>query len=158
MTSIKPRVKHIYLKLIQIAFQKVSSFYVISVFQHNQHRPRGINNLIILPNTNAQVLPNDINCLSPKHVSIICQWNNGILITSLFSGCRKWQVANDCDADNFKALIYTIYPRLASVPGYTLWNLKKDNSFEKLPPKVLYLQTHGYIYFIKDKTKLFWMD
>jgi len=51
-------------------------------------------------------------------------------------GCRKWLVGIDWDADNFKAMIYKIYPRLASVPGYTLWNLKQDNSFEKLPTKV----------------------
>ena len=52
------------------------------------------------------------------------------------AGCRKWQVETDCDADRFKSMIYMIYPRLCSVPGYTLWNLKKDNTFEKLPPKV----------------------
>ena len=51
-------------------------------------------------------------------------------------GARKWQVSIDVESDAFKTAIYKIYPRLTTVPGYTLWNIKKDKTFEKLPPKV----------------------
>ena len=51
-------------------------------------------------------------------------------------GARKWQVSLDFDEEAFQSAIYKIYPRLTSVPGYTLWNIKKDKTFEKLPSKV----------------------
>ena len=53
-----------------------------------------------------------------------------------FSGARKWIASLDFDADSFKAAIVNIYPRLASVPSYTLWNVKSDKTFEKLPSTV----------------------
>ena len=56
------------------------------------------------------------------------------------AGARKWQVHLDFDADAFKNAIYKIYPRLTSVPGYTLWNIKKDKTFEKLPAMVRTMQ------------------
>lgn len=40
------------------------------------------------------------------------------------------------DAESFKAAIINIYPRLATVPSYTLWNVKQDKTFEKLPSTV----------------------
>lgn len=51
-------------------------------------------------------------------------------------GARKWQVNLDFDEAAFKSSIYKIYPRLTSVTSYTLWNIKKDKTFEKLPAKV----------------------
>ena len=54
----------------------------------------------------------------------------------LFAGARKWIASLDFDADSFKAAIVNIYPRLASVPSYTLWNVKSDKTFEKLPSTV----------------------
>ena len=52
------------------------------------------------------------------------------------AGARKWIASLDFDADSFKAAIVNIYPRLASVPSYTLWNVKSDKTFEKLPSTV----------------------
>jgi hypothetical protein len=51
-------------------------------------------------------------------------------------GARKWQVGLNSDADEFRRAILNIYPRLANTTGYTLWNVKKDKTFEKLPVKV----------------------
>ena len=61
----------------------------------------------------------------------------GLISKSIFfSGARKWIASLDFDADSFKAAIVNIYPRLASVPSYTLWNVKSDKTFEKLPSTV----------------------
>ena len=49
------------------------------------------------------------------------------------TGARKWVASLDFDAESFKGAIVNIYPRLSSVPSYTLWNVKPDKSFEKLP-------------------------
>merc|ERR1719384_939013 len=51
-------------------------------------------------------------------------------------GARKWVASLDFDAESFKAAIVNIYPRLSSVPSYTLWNVKPDKTFEKLPSTV----------------------
>ena len=51
----------------------------------------------------------------------------------LFAGARKWLASLDFDAENFKVAIINIYPRLASVPQYSLWNVKADKTLEKLP-------------------------
>ena len=40
------------------------------------------------------------------------------------------------DAEEFRRAILNIYPRLSNTTGYTLWNVKKDKTFEKLPVKV----------------------
>jgi hypothetical protein len=52
------------------------------------------------------------------------------------TGARKWQVGLGSDAEEFRRAILNIYPRLATTTGYTLWNVKKDKTFEKLPVKV----------------------
>jgi hypothetical protein len=54
----------------------------------------------------------------------------------LISGARKWQVRSDFDKEDFQNAIYKIYPRLNSVSGYTLRNIKKDKTFEELPAMV----------------------
>lgn len=51
-------------------------------------------------------------------------------------GARKWQVSLDLDAEGLQRAIFNIYPRLATVSGYTLWTITKDKRFEKLPSKV----------------------
>ena len=58
------------------------------------------------------------------------------LIFQSILGARKWQVSLDFDEEAFQSAIYKIYPRLTSVSSYTLWNIKKDKTFEKLPAKV----------------------
>ena len=42
----------------------------------------------------------------------------------------------DFDAESFRAAILNIYPRLSTVQSYSLWNVKSDKSFEKLPGSV----------------------
>ena len=54
-----------------------------------------------------------------------------------YIGARKWQVSLDYDEAAFQNAIYKIYPRLNAVSSYTLWNIKKDKTFEKLPAKVI---------------------
>ena len=54
----------------------------------------------------------------------------------MISGARKWQVNLDFDKSDFQNAIYKIYPRLNSVSGYTLLNIKRDKTFEELPAKV----------------------
>ena len=54
----------------------------------------------------------------------------------MISGARKWQVNLDIDKADFQNAIYKIYPRLNSVSGYTLLNIKRDKTFEELPAKV----------------------
>ena len=51
----------------------------------------------------------------------------------MFTGARKWLASLEFDSESFKAAIVNIYPRLATVPSYTLWNVKLDKSLEKLP-------------------------
>ena len=50
-----------------------------------------------------------------------------------FAGARKWLASLEFDAESFKAAIINIYPRLATVPSYSLWNVKPDKTLEKLP-------------------------
>ena len=50
-----------------------------------------------------------------------------------FAGARKWLASLEFDAESFKAAIINIYPRLATVPSYSLWNVKPDKALEKLP-------------------------
>ena len=42
----------------------------------------------------------------------------------------------DFDAETFRIALLSIYPRLSSVSGYSLWTLTKEKTFEKLPQKV----------------------
>ena len=72
-------------------------------------------------------------------------WINHQIIQSIL-GARKWQVSLDFDEEAFQSAIYKIYPRLTSVSSYTLWNIKKDKTFEKLPAKVQ--KFHFYHFYI----------
>ena len=56
-----------------------------------------------------------------------------INIYYFFAGARKWLASLDFDSENFKVAIINIYPRLSSVPSYSLWNVKADKTLEKLP-------------------------
>ena len=67
--------------------------------------------------------------------NLICHFLNSSFIISI-TGARKWVASLDFDAESFKAAIVNIYPRLSSVPSYTLWNVKPDKTFEKLPSTV----------------------
>lgn len=71
-------------------------------------------------------------CLSKKSAALPGKAEYANLLTCGL-GARKWLASLDFDAENFKAAILNIYPRLASVPSYTLWNVKPDKTFEKLP-------------------------
>jgi hypothetical protein len=66
-------------------------------------------------------------------------------------------VGLNSDAEEFRRAIINIYPRLSTTTGYTLWNVKKDKTFEKLPVKVnsvfRFLPT-GKISLGKNKTAL----
>ena len=42
----------------------------------------------------------------------------------------------DLDAESFRCALLSIYPRLSTVPGFSLWTLTKEKTFEKLPQKV----------------------
>ena len=59
--------------------------------------------------------------------------NKFYIVLNIFSGARKWLASLDFDADSFKAAIVNIYPRLATVSSYSLWNVKPDKTLEKLP-------------------------
>jgi len=74
-------------------------------------------------------------CFSRKSSTMPTKEEYSLLLTSGL-GARKWQVSLDFDEAAFQNSIYNIYPRLNSVSGYTLWNIKKDKTFEKLPAKV----------------------
>jgi len=72
---------------------------------------------------------------SKKSLTMPTKEEYSILLTCGL-GARKWQVSLDFDEEAFQSAIYKIYPRLTSVSSYTLWNIKKDKTFEKLPAKV----------------------
>merc|ERR1711936_335496 len=74
-------------------------------------------------------------CLAKKSAALPGKADYANLLTSGL-GARKWVASLDFDADSFKAAIVNIYPRLSSVPSYTLWNVKPDKTFEKLPSTV----------------------
>lgn len=74
-------------------------------------------------------------CFSKKSPTMPTKEDYAQLLTCGL-GARKWQVNLDFDEAAFRSAIYKIYPRLNSVSGYTLWNIKKDKTFEKLPAKV----------------------
>jgi len=74
-------------------------------------------------------------CLAKKSATLPGKADYANLLTSGL-GARKWVASLDFDAESFKAAIVNIYPRLSSVPSYTLWNVKPDKSFEKLPSTV----------------------
>jgi len=74
-------------------------------------------------------------CLAKKSPGLPGKADYANLLTSGL-GARKWVASLDFDAESFKAAIVNIYPRLSSVPSYTLWNVKPDKSFEKLPSTV----------------------
>jgi len=71
-------------------------------------------------------------CLAKKSQTLPGKADYANLLTSGL-GARKWVASLDFDAESFKGAIVNIYPRLSSVPSYTLWNVKPDKSFEKLP-------------------------
>jgi len=71
-------------------------------------------------------------CLAKKSPTLPGKADYANLLTSGL-GARKWVASLDFDAESFKGAIVNIYPRLSSVPSYTLWNVKPDKSFEKLP-------------------------
>ena len=79
-----------------------------------------------------------IKSIYARNINIITRLNYQInhQLINMVLGARKWQVSLDFDEGAFQSAIYKIYPRLTSVPGYTLWNIKKDKTFEKLPIKV----------------------
>jgi len=74
-------------------------------------------------------------CLAKKSAALPGKADYANLLTSGL-GARKWVASLDFDAESFKAAIVNIYPRLSSVPSYTLWNVKPDKTFEKLPSTV----------------------
>ena len=88
---------------------------------------------LVMPSKDEYRMLSDYGLGKTLLLSYRCQGKNE---SFRLSGCRKWTVGVEWDAEMFKAMVYKIYPRLTSVPGYTLWNLKQDNSFEKLPAKV----------------------
>jgi len=59
-----------------------------------------------------------------------------IFHSSFIAGARKWHVSLSLNAEEFRRAIISIYPRLGNIVGFSLWNVKKDKSFEKLPVKV----------------------
>jgi len=74
-------------------------------------------------------------CLAKKSTTLPGKADYANLLTSGL-GARKWVASLDFDAESFKGAIVNIYPRLSSVPSYTLWNVKPDKTFEKLPSTV----------------------
>jgi len=74
-------------------------------------------------------------CLAKKSTTLPGKTDYANLLTSGL-GARKWVASLDFDAESFKGAIVNIYPRLSSVPSYTLWNVKPDKTFEKLPSTV----------------------
>lgn len=71
-------------------------------------------------------------CLSKKSPSLPGKAEYANLLTCGL-GARKWLASLDFDSENFKVAIINIYPRLSSVPSYSLWNVKADKTLEKLP-------------------------
>jgi len=92
------------------------------------HQPRS-------PSSNQTKYPIKTLCFSKKSLTMPTKEEYSILLTCGL-GARKWQVSLDFDEEAFQSAIYKIYPRLTSVSSYTLWNIKKDKTFEKLPAKV----------------------
>jgi len=87
------------------------------------------------PSSQTTKYPIKTLCFSKKSLTMPTKEEYSILLTCGL-GARKWQVSLDSDEEAFQSAIYKIYPRLTSVTSYTLWNIKKDKTFEKLPTKV----------------------
>ena len=92
---------------------------------------------------------------------MITKRTNHLIFQSIL-GARKWQVSLDFDEEAFQSAIYKIYPRLTSVSSYTLWNIKKDKTFEKLPAKVrvfflqfLYQDIKYFLRFKRDLSDIY---
>lgn len=95
--------------------------------------------LIKTPNTPNECSPSNFSiktlCFSKQSSTMPTKEEYSILL-GCGLGARKWQVNLDFDKSDFQNAIYKIYPRLNSVSGYTLLNIKRDKTFEELPAKV----------------------
>ena len=69
------------------------------------------------------------------------EWANWI--TQLDVGLKSWQCPIDYTQADFRAAILSIYPRMASVIGFTVWTLTENMKIlERIPDEVSqYLET-----------------
>lgn len=86
------------------------------------------------------------NGLGIKIIGMDENWDFFNWLKYLKTGARKWQVSLSLNAEEFRRAIISIYPRLGNILGFSMWNIKKDKSFEKLPVKVRTVESNIYVY------------
>ena len=76
-------------------------------------------------------------CLARKSLSLPSREEHGFLIFHGL-GARRWKCAINCNAEDFKQTVLSIYPQLRSVPGYSLWTASTDGrrNLERIPESV----------------------